>query len=407
MVYTCTRCGQTKSEKIPSMGHTEVIDAAKEATCTENGWTQGSHCSICGMVIKAKQTIRASGHNYEVSITPATASSDEITTYTCVNCGYTYSTAVSLDWDNFKVKAVSLSLENDLTMNFKVPKTLKYRFENLYIEFVQNGKVIKTTDFYNDGDYYVFSYRDIAPQLMNDKITATVYGTRNGILYCGESVDFSVSQYAYGMLEKESENVKLRTLLVDLLNYGAAAQIYQNYRTNDLANVGLTNEQKKWASSSELKLVNVTDKNYETVENAEITWKSVGLGLSNGVNVKYTFYAQSIDDVQFKLTCGDEYAMVSFDKIIPVNGVYAYDVFTLIDNNNGTFTLVLNGVYANMMRDEIYITAMRGEKAVSNTLRYSVESYAKQVQDKMPNSNLRKLTDAMMRYGISADDYVK
>ncbi|MCD8158140.1 MAG: hypothetical protein LUD77_04380, partial [Clostridiales bacterium] len=48
MTYTCTACGDTYTESIEAKGHTEEIDEAVEATCTENGLIEGSHCSECG-----------------------------------------------------------------------------------------------------------------------------------------------------------------------------------------------------------------------------------------------------------------------------------------------------------------------------------------------------------------------
>ena len=36
----------------PSTGHKEVLDSAKEATCTNTGLTEGIHCSICNKIIK-------------------------------------------------------------------------------------------------------------------------------------------------------------------------------------------------------------------------------------------------------------------------------------------------------------------------------------------------------------------
>ena len=48
-----------------SKGHTIVIDEAKEPTCTVNGRTEGSHCSVCHTVLVATQTITATGHNYD------------------------------------------------------------------------------------------------------------------------------------------------------------------------------------------------------------------------------------------------------------------------------------------------------------------------------------------------------
>ena len=36
-------------------GHKVVVDQAKEATCTEDGLTEGKHCSVCKEVIKNKK----------------------------------------------------------------------------------------------------------------------------------------------------------------------------------------------------------------------------------------------------------------------------------------------------------------------------------------------------------------
>ena len=62
MTFTCTSCKATKSETIPTTGHTEVIDKAVAATCTTAGKTEGKHCSVCNTVIVAQQTIPAKGH---------------------------------------------------------------------------------------------------------------------------------------------------------------------------------------------------------------------------------------------------------------------------------------------------------------------------------------------------------
>ena len=44
--------------------HTEVVDAAVAPTCTETGLTEGSHCSVCGEVIKAQDVVPQTGHTY-------------------------------------------------------------------------------------------------------------------------------------------------------------------------------------------------------------------------------------------------------------------------------------------------------------------------------------------------------
>ncbi|MDE7087234.1 MAG: hypothetical protein K2O67_03475, partial [Clostridia bacterium] len=62
--YTCTVCSKTKTEPIAKIPHTPEDDAAIDPTCTETGKTAGSHCSVCGEVLTAQETVPATGHNY-------------------------------------------------------------------------------------------------------------------------------------------------------------------------------------------------------------------------------------------------------------------------------------------------------------------------------------------------------
>ncbi len=69
---TCTKCGETvDTETISAKGHTEVIDAAKQATCTADGITAGKHCSVCNAVIEAQQKVPAKGHTEVTDIAKA------------------------------------------------------------------------------------------------------------------------------------------------------------------------------------------------------------------------------------------------------------------------------------------------------------------------------------------------
>ena len=61
-IKTCTKCNATVTEKLPAKGHTAVTNKGYPATCTTAGKTDGSHCSVCGAVIKAQTTITATGH---------------------------------------------------------------------------------------------------------------------------------------------------------------------------------------------------------------------------------------------------------------------------------------------------------------------------------------------------------
>ena len=59
-----TRTYQNRiTETLAALGHTEVIDAAVDATCTATGLTEGKHCSACDAVLVAQKEVTALGHN--------------------------------------------------------------------------------------------------------------------------------------------------------------------------------------------------------------------------------------------------------------------------------------------------------------------------------------------------------
>ena len=61
---------KTKTLSAPVHQHTVVADKAVEATCTKEGKTEGSHCSVCNEVIKAQETVPKKAHT-EVTVKPA------------------------------------------------------------------------------------------------------------------------------------------------------------------------------------------------------------------------------------------------------------------------------------------------------------------------------------------------
>ena len=85
-------------------GHTEVIDKAVAPTCTKAGLTQGSHCSVCGTVIKAQTTVNATGHKYDSGkvTKAATCTAAGVKTYTCTVCKATKTETIAKKAHTYK-----------------------------------------------------------------------------------------------------------------------------------------------------------------------------------------------------------------------------------------------------------------------------------------------------------------
>ena len=66
----CAKCGRLSEEKLDPIGHDEVIINAVDATCTENGSTEGKICGRCGMQTITPEEIVA---RHQIEIIPAKA----------------------------------------------------------------------------------------------------------------------------------------------------------------------------------------------------------------------------------------------------------------------------------------------------------------------------------------------
>lgn len=300
----------------------------------------------------------------------------------------------TVDSRNLKIAGASLTLQNDLTLNYKVEKSLfdETAYEDPYILFELNGVQTKVSNYEENGDYYVFRFENIAPNQMNDTVKATLCAKLGDTLLCGTAVSYSVAAYCCNMLGKcaDDKYAKLRTLLVDLLNYGAQSQQYTNYDIDRLVNANLTAEQLAFGTAETPVLNSCLNTAYATVENPSAAWGGAGLKLENAITMRFILTAEDVTDLTVKVT-------TSFGEWnIPASE---------FESINGGYYVYFNGLNAGQLRDPIYLTAYRGETAVSNTVCYSVESYAYAKQDStIPH--LSELVTAMMKYGDSAYAYV-
>ena len=103
--YTCSRCGDTTTEIINATGHQTEVQNAKEATCTENGYTGDTVCTVCGETVAKGEVIKATGHNFvdgscticgeedpDYNPEPEYTYTDTVVPPTCTEKGYTLHT---------------------------------------------------------------------------------------------------------------------------------------------------------------------------------------------------------------------------------------------------------------------------------------------------------------------------
>lgn len=88
---SCKSCNGEGIKEQPVIRHNVVVDTpAKDATCTEDGCTQGTHCSECEKVISSSDAIPSLGHQLEMTdeVQPTCLNDGVSAGRTCVRCSY-------------------------------------------------------------------------------------------------------------------------------------------------------------------------------------------------------------------------------------------------------------------------------------------------------------------------------
>ena len=321
---------------------------------------------------------------------------DGTQTRTCSACGES-ETKEAPNTALLRRRGNALSLESSITLATYITKDVVDYYDEVYAEFTRNGKTERVypsgkTLTSNSIVYCIFDYTGISPQALGDDVSITFYGVKDGVTYNGNAYKYSATDYIKSTLNKPTSSAKLKTLLVDLVYYGEACQVYQNYKIDNLLTDILTDEQKALRSTADLNLTNIKNASYETCENRLVKF-GTALRLNNSVEIAIPLNMTNVtlDDLSFKVKIGSR----------TLTYTYAENPDDFEKGKDGYWYFYFDGVYANQMSDEVFITAYKGDEQVSYTLKYSVESYAATVTD----AKLKAVTDAMMRYGNSAKAY--
>ena len=302
--------------------------------------------------------------------------------------------------ENLVIAKKSLTLQDTIAIDFKIAKSaIEGKYHDPYLVVTQNGveTIITKWEPSDDGTLMIFSYR-VAPHNMRDVVTAVPHALNaDGEDVTGVSVDYSVTDYCYNMLGKATYQTDawapFRRLLVDILLYGDAAQTYKGYKTTELPSWQLTSAQRAMGTDVTVPMVytNVKNVNFETVNASDEKAKIVtaALYLEASVNIQFKFTAEDLTGLKVVVTDGEKV----LDELTPDPSK---------KDGNGRYYVTFGKLNAGQMRKTVYATVMQGTKKVSNTMQYSIESYAEAQSNNSTVPNLPELLHAMMRYGDSA-----
>ena len=367
--------------------HTHTyITTEIDSTCTEDGSITLS-CDACGEILAA-EIIPAKCHTYVDG--------------TC-SCG---------DVDQAYVEGLTIAGKNvaftaDYTMVFAVSKANYKAYDEVYLEVqkklydgeeeYESATLIETEMM---SGMYAFRYKNFAAREIASEVQATVYAKdAEGNVYYGPTLIYSMREYAESRIEKTT-NAYFKTMMVDFLNYGAVAQEYFEYNTDDLANKNIDAYQDLATPSRDK-----NDHRSGIVDTAhDILFTNFNLIFENRIAV---VFATNLTDAQKTANEGNLYAKLSYtnseNEIVEVK-------ISLTDENmfvkqEDRWCVQYNGPKMREMSKIITVALYDNDgNAVSNEVTYSIESYAS-AKMSSDNTELVNLCDAMIKFGDANSAY--
>ncbi len=388
--------------------NTELQNAVA-ATCTEPGYTGDTYCLDCSTVIEQGSVIEATGHSMSY-----TNNGDGTHNAACSACSDATETNVAHTYvdgacacgalepkpnANLTV-TMSISVGAEMQVFYTILNSRVKTYDSFYLEVVKesatgettttifslaNNNLTAATNAAGSITRYSGTYTGIFAMEMGDNFTATLYAVAaDGTVSYGPAVTSSIKTFLYEQLALDTSSAELKTLAVDMLNYGAAAQLQFEYDTENLVNADLTDAQKALGTQG---IPEATDGYTATGSGAGVI---ASVSVQSKVMLYLTFRYRSNADSNLKVVIKDAKG----------NILSEYAPYQI---NTANCKAIYDNVGARQMRELITIELYDNDVLVSQSITWSVETYVAQTRANTSSTDaLINVVNAMLNYGDSA-----
>ena len=317
-----------------------------------------------------------------------------------------------------KISNFSLNISNSIAINFLVRKSvidnlINNGYTDIHMQFYKEdceGAYQREGDIVfnsanTQGDYYKFTFKGVRAKEMNDDVYATLYATAaDGTVYRSKTIGKSIFDYTQGTSVLNSSatdpaTAALKTAIVDMLNYGAAAQVNFEYGTERLVTSRLTDEQRALATAGDPVLTQT--KELTSLPGAPVKIKNAALSLNDTVEIYVLTDMSALDStsgVYLRVWQEDNGTVVEKSRIASFSD-YEY-------NNTIVKRFNISTIMFKEMDQEYYMAVYNsaGEQ-ISSKLRYSIGAYCNEVISGSSNENLKDVCKQIMKFSASAKAY--
>lgn len=406
-----------KAEKISDTQHntyawdTEPALTAKAdatytavATAEDHKWNAGVKqddgstlytCTVCGSTKSETAHVHSWGewtYNGDAEYTSAKVYKDGTATRRCATCGKTESKTIA-NTGLFRARSANASFGAEILMNVGTRTAQVNAFDEVYCKFTREDGVetdVPLSKSTVSGSNTMFPY-GVTPQSMSSPVKITYYGKVDGMLVWGPEYTYTMTtNYIVPQLNKSTSEV-YKKFLVELMYYGAAAQVYNNWKTDKPMTDELTDEQKALHDTSTPTLKNITNTKQVEIANAKTTWRAVNVeyGSVTVMLLKTRAYTPTADLKAVVQVAGEPQQRVYY---------YSENPEYFVEENGG-ICFRFEECNANKLRSAVDVTLYEGDTAITNTIRYSVESYC---ATRKEGTTIYPFTQQLMRYADAA-----
>jgi len=280
-------------------------------------------------------------------------------------------------------QSVSVTVSDTLSWNYKIDVPEGIEISRTVLTSEMRGKTEEyTTGIIDDQGRFVITTQNITPQYLTEAVNMKfeAYDV-DGNKVITREINYTIKEYCEELL-RQSDDRKLRSALVDMLNYGAEAQKYVNANTETLANMGVSSYQGLATGFNASGATNRLAVNQGSV----VTFTAASLFLEDKVSV-YAKFSTTVD--VSTLT-----AQAQIGSNAAVN-------LEIQEGGNGVYCVVLPSISPLQYADDI-IFSISYNGSVDAQCRYSVNSY---VARKYNDANCGAIVKALYSYGAGVSAY--
>ncbi len=410
----CEVCGEilTAQTVLPIAPHREQIVPGKEPGCLTSGLSEGSICADCGVTVKQQTVLPRLGHSYSytdngdthtgtcIRCSKTTTAAHDYASGACV-CGATLAPDATVD--EAVVIQHSLNLASDISINYAVRYDYLTDYDSYYLEceipvFENNVQVGTRTQVIHpvqNGIFYYFTLEGLNAVSMTHKVKATLHMTKEGKDFVSKEDLYSIADYAYAQLNKDTTVHSLKVLCTNLLRYGTLTQKYKNYCTDNLPDASLTAEQRALLTDLNTVSFETVNRTLDDLADPKVTWAGKSLILDSKVTLKFVFNAASYAGDPTKLSLRVTYTNTAGQTVT----VTLADP-VLYQADRAQYAFDFDGLLAAELRSAVSVAVYEGDTRVSATLEYSASSYG----NGKP-ADLQTVCKALMAYSDAAKVY--